>query len=64
MKITKCFTDVRSWYYVNTNVVCFWGSLGAYIAHYFLGVERREQKIFRIRKDGKLIARSATYKGI
>lgn len=64
MKLTKCFTNVQKWRYVSNNVVYFWGSLGAYIAHCFNGVERRGQKIFRIRKNGKIIARSATYQGI
>lgn len=61
MKLTKCFTDVRKWRYVSANVVKFWGSLGAYIAHSFNRIETHKQKVIRIRKNGKLVARSATY---
>ena len=61
MKLTKCFTDVRKWRYVNANVAIFWGSLGAYIAHCFNGIDGKKQKVVRIRKNGKLVARSATY---
>lgn len=61
MKLTKCFTDVRKWRYVPANVAIFWGSLGAYIAHCLNGIDEKKQKVVRFRKNGKLVARSATY---
>lgn len=64
MKITKCFSKSRRWMYVHKECVAFWGSLGAYCAHTFRIFAMCQDSFVRIRKNGKMVARSATYYGI